>query len=201
MYTPLDFVFARPGAIRVLRALEPLDGPVSAREAARRAGLSPGASSVLEQLQQVGILTRRETAVQYLYSYNRAHVLADALGQLLNAEREAEQRLFAEIRAILAAFEVLSVIIYGSRAAGRARASSDVDVLVIVQTPAEVDEAYHTFVDRWISVRDRFGVSLSPVVMHAAEARRQWAAGNAFLLAAAKDARLVTGASLDQALR
>jgi predicted nucleotidyltransferase len=200
MYAPLDFILARPSAVRLLRVLEPLESPVSAREAARRAGLTHAATSVLDQLRAVGILLRRETPAQHLYAYNHSHVLAGAIARLFHHEREAEAQLLAELRAILDPQPVVASALFGSVATGRARAGSDLDVLVIVRDAEQVESTYGAFVTAWEPVRQRFGLSLSPVVMDLGEARRQWRGGNAFLLSAVRDARSLMGEPLEGVL-
>jgi DNA-binding transcriptional ArsR family regulator len=97
---PLDDVFASRSHVRILRALDELpDGiSVSARELARRSGLShPTASKVLESLGRQGMVVARRAPRADAFELNRRHKLVEKLRPFF----EWEQQLFGEFMAFL----------------------------------------------------------------------------------------------------
>ncbi len=74
---PLDHAIGTRAKVRLLRALVPLDRPVSGREAARLAGVSRQAIRSLDELVAVGIVRRQETAGQHLYTLPLAPIQND----------------------------------------------------------------------------------------------------------------------------
>jgi hypothetical protein len=78
--------------VRLLRALLPLDDPVSGREARRLAGApsSSAALSALADLTESGIVLREEVGGTHLYRANREHVFWEPLARLFEAEAGVE---------------------------------------------------------------------------------------------------------------
>jgi hypothetical protein len=88
--------------VRLLRALGPLDRPVSGREAARLAGLSRRAITSLDELAALGVVIRREAAGQHLYTLNQENVLAGAIEYLLAEEARRSGLTLERIRSVAA---------------------------------------------------------------------------------------------------
>jgi Fic family protein len=80
---PLNAVLSSQSKVRLLRALLPLEDGVSAREAARLAGIpSAPALRALADLVALGVLHRTELASQHLYRVNRENSIVPAVRPL-----------------------------------------------------------------------------------------------------------------------
>jgi predicted nucleotidyltransferase len=170
---PLDDVFPSRSHVRILRALDELpDGvPVSARELARRSGLShPTASNVLASLGRQGIVVARRAPRADAFELNQRHVLVEKLRLLFEWERQ----LFREFTTFVAeAIEgtpgVSAAYLFGSAVRGEMTSFSDIDLAVIVNDTSEIAEAESGLDQVADAVRERFGnrlnvtLGLSPI--------------------------------------
>src|SRR5690606_708609 len=128
LFDPLDNVLGTRSKVRLLRALVPLDRPVSGREAARLAGVSRQAIRTLDELAAVGVVNRQEAAGQHLYTFNRSNRLAPSVVALFDAERKRTAELFERLAGIVGeAGSVASAVVFGSAARGEAGPESDLD--------------------------------------------------------------------------
>lgn len=133
---PLDVLFRTKSHVRVLRELYrlPVGYGVSAREVARRAGIShPTASSVLAGLTDEGV-TRRQRAVRAdVYKLNHQHVLAECVIDLFKREESLRPELVSflkdELRRNLPSAQ--GAFLFGSAARGEATEASDIDIAII----------------------------------------------------------------------
>ncbi len=165
---PLDDVFPSTSHVRILRALDELpDGvPVSARELARRSGLShPTASTVLSSLGSQGIVIARRAPRANAFELNRRHILVEKLQPLFDWER----LLFGEFkRFIVQAIErtrgVSAAYLFGSVVRGEMTSASDIDLAVVVLDPSKIIET-ESALDRIAdAVRERFGNRLNVTI-------------------------------------
>lgn len=162
---PLDDAFPSRSHVRILRALDELpDGvPVSARELARRSGLShPTASNVLASLGRQGIVIARRAPRADAFELNRRHILVEKLRPLFEWERQ----LFGEFMSfIVQAIErtpgVSAAYLFGSVVRHEMTSASDIDLAVVVldtSTITETESALDRVAD---AVRERFGNRLN----------------------------------------
>jgi predicted nucleotidyltransferase len=165
---PLDDIFANGSHVRVLRALDELpDGvPVSARELARRSGLShPTASNVLASLGRQGVVVARRAPRADAFELNRRHVLVEKLRPIFEWERQ----LFAEFTAFLAqAIErtpgVSAAYLFGSIVRGEMTSASDIDLAVVVLDTSTITETESALERVAEAVRARFGNRLNVTI-------------------------------------
>jgi DNA-binding transcriptional ArsR family regulator/uncharacterized RmlC-like cupin family protein len=170
---PLDDLFPGRSHVRILRALDELpDGvPVSARELARRSGLShPTASNVLASLGRQGIVLARRAPRADAFELNRRHVLVEKLRPVFEWERQ----LFGEfMRFIVHEIEgtpgVSAAYLFGSVVGGEMTSASDIDLAVVVLDTNAITET-ESALDRVAdAVHQRFGnrlnvtIGLSPI--------------------------------------
>ncbi len=165
---PLDDVFAGRSHVRVLRALDELpDGlAVSAREVARRSGLShPTASSVLASLTGQGVVRARRAPRADAFELNRRHLLVERVGLLFEWERQ----LLRELQAFLGqeiereAPWVSAAYLFGSAIRGQMTSASDIDLAVVVldSVHATTEAAMERVAE---VVRERFGNRLNVII-------------------------------------
>lgn len=208
LFAPLDRIFSSGVRVRVLRALADAPHPMSGREVARMAGAGRSMTQhVLTEFAEMAIVSAETTRAQHLYVLNRQHRLVrDGVLPLFRAERQRVVDLFAELKRIVAEDSgapegrVLAAYVFGSAARGDDVPGSDLDLLVITRSACEA-EAVHDLLSGYApALRTCFGVTLSPVVIDAATARRQAANGDSFLRSAVRDGRRVHGQPLEDLL-
>ncbi len=165
---PLDDFFRSRSHVRVLRALEQLpDGlAVSAREVARRSGLShPTALSVLGSLTDQGIVLRRVAPRVDAFELNRQHVLAERLRVLFEWEGQLRGEFLGFLRKEIErkARTVAAAYLFGSATRGEMLLASDID-LAVVCSPAQAEEIEGAMGRVADAVRYRFGNRLSLII-------------------------------------
>lgn len=165
---PLDDIFANRSHVRMLRALFELpDGfAVSAREAARRAGIShPRASASLRSLAEQGLLRIHRVPRANLCSVNASHVIIPILKQLFNREHRIPNELKAFLRQQIRRRlpYVSAAFLFGSAAHGNTTSSSDIDVALTCagNKAHRAEQAMARIAD---VVQDRFGNRLNIVI-------------------------------------
>jgi predicted nucleotidyltransferase len=204
---PLDRIFGSQSKVALLRVLSRTTGPVSAREAARLAGIAhSGARRALEELTQMGVVDRAETAIQHLYTISAAHELVvQGVAPLFNLEQERVAAVFGYVRELLwrelAAKTVRNVTIFGSAARGEDTPGSDLDLLVVTAAADQVAAVHERLVDASMEVFRRFGLSLSPVVLAFDQLVRQAEDGDPFVGDVIRDGRHVAGEAVEGLLR
>lgn len=202
LYNPLDSVLGTVSKVRLLRVLIPLERRVSGREAARLAGVSRIAQRSLDELADLGILSREQTTGQYLYGFSHEHLLAPSLIALFEAERDHTRGVFARLNEILetAGAQAESAVIFGSAVRGEARAGSDLDMLVVATDAPAKELIYDALVGASSELETAFGLRLSPVVVVVDQVRRQRAEGDAFISEVLRESRRICGRPLEEVL-
>jgi predicted nucleotidyltransferase len=168
---PLDDLFESRSHVRVLRALDelPVGFPASARDIARRAGLShPTASKVLASLVDQGVVEVRRAPRADAFERNREHVAAERLKALFEWEREIRNELVSFLRDEIMRIRdsVGAAILFGSAVRGEMTPTSDIDIAVFCE-PETVEPVTAAMQEVGEAVRRRFGNRLSAVVAHA----------------------------------
>lgn len=196
----LDEILGRRSNVRLLRALTPLEHPVSGREAARLAGLSHRAIVSLDDLTSLGLIERRETTGQHLYSFNGRHALAPAILELFTAEHERTAALLNTVKRHAEAAGAAYAGVFGSAARGEETPGSDLDVIVLVDLSNRSEEAHESLIAASEALQHEFGVRLSPVVLTLEQARKQARQRSPFLRDVMRDARRILGPPLEELL-
>ncbi len=166
LQAPLDDLFRGPSHVRVLRALHQLPAglPASAREIARRAGVShPTASKALASLAEQGVVVRSRAPRTTAFELRRGHAAAERLGALFEWEERLPRELIALLRTEIVGRApgcVTAAYLFGSAAAGEMSPASDVDVAV-VHAPGAAACATAALEEIGDRVRERFGNRLS----------------------------------------
>ncbi len=200
---PLDVLLGTTNKVKLLRALVPLERPVSGREAARLAGVSRIAQRSLDELAECGILTGVEAAGQHLFTFNHDHALSAALEALFEREAGYTRAVFQRLAGIVDGERrgVVSAVVFGSAARGEAGPESDLDVLVVVEDARAKPAVYDGLVSASGAIKAEFGLRISPVVLTVEQVRKQSAEGDPFISGVVRDARIIAGDALDKVLR
>jgi predicted nucleotidyltransferase len=160
----LDDVFESRGHVRVLRALDALpDGlAVSARDIARRAEVAHNrASEILAALTMAGLARVQRAGRADLYQLSHDHVLYAGIHELFREEARVRDELVRFLRRRLTRIRrVREAFVFGSVARGESRASSDIDLALVIP-PSGASAAEQAQIDAVArEVRTRFGSEL-----------------------------------------
>lgn len=172
LQAPLDDLFAGPSHVRVLRALHGLPAglPASAREIARRAGIShPTGSKVLASLAEQGVVIRRRAPRAPAFELSRAHTAVERLTPLFEWEERLRQELFDRLRGELlrrASSSVAAAYLFGSAARGEMTHTSDIDVAVL-HAPGATETVTTAMEEIGETVQQRFGNRLTFILTEA----------------------------------
>lgn len=146
----LDVAPAVRGAL--LQALARLEQPVTRRQLASAAGVSPGnASAVIEELIGAGLVSETVAGRSSMVVLNRNHLAAGPVLALAGLRGELVRRL----RERLSAWpDLLGAWLFGSVARGDADSDSDVDLLIVAEDLRSTDlherlAQLHTDVRSW----------------------------------------------------
>jgi uncharacterized protein len=197
LFEPLDEIVGRRSTVRLLRALGPLDRPVSGREAARLAGLSHRAITALDDLAALGLVVRRPAAGQHLYTFNREHALAPAILHLFAEEERRTETIFDRIRSLADGFGALYAGVFGSAARKDARPGSDLDLLVVVENEQAKARAHDGLIGAAEALEVEFGVRPRLVVLSLDDAWRHAREDSPLLRDVLRDSRRVYGQRLE----
>ena len=101
---PLNEVFGTRSNVRLLRVLATeVDGPLTAADAARHAGLTvPGAKKALDRLTRAGFLARVGGGRKYLYEIRSSDTLMKAAAAVFRAEKNRYDALLNRLKRAVA---------------------------------------------------------------------------------------------------
>jgi len=204
LFHVLDSLLGTTTKVRVLRALMQLDSPVSGNEAQRLARVRSADSmwTALEELSDLGILSREQTRGSHLYLINREHDLYPSLSALFEAEAARLFRLREWLRGSLAAAgladTVRSVILYGSNARAAATARSDVDLLVIVEDDTAVSTVRDALMTGAPSFEGQMGLRISPYVLPRERVQARYRDGDPLMKTITDEGRVLLGEPLQE---
>lgn len=139
-HNPLEEVLASPARWRVLRTL--LSSPserLTGREIARRANVSAmGAQRALATLENTGMVFGRPVGKSRAWEVQHKHFLVRRLMPLATVEADAVEELKRVLFKHLPMHKVERIYLFGSRARGDERTTSDIDVLVVTPRASDV---------------------------------------------------------------
>jgi DNA-binding transcriptional ArsR family regulator len=149
------------------------DTSLHVRELARLTGTSPGSlHRELRSLTEQGLLLRQETGRQVHYRANIGCPVFEELAGLLRKTVGVADVLREALMPLAGAIDL--AFVYGSVAAGRESAHSDVDVMVLGRA------GFGDVVQALASTRDSLRREVNATVMQAADFARRFGAGEGF---------------------
>ena len=96
---PLNELFGAEAHVRLLRVLVKQDGPITASDAAERAGLTlPGAKKALQRLFQSGFILRVGGGKKHQYEIHRSDELVKIIMELFRAEKDRYEKILSAIK-------------------------------------------------------------------------------------------------------
>lgn len=166
---PLTGLLGSGGNVRLLRALSRYGAPLSVAQLARDAAMSVvGVRASLAGLVAQGIVSVFGQGRAQLYDLNSAHPFSEPLKVLFAEELMRWEALWRELRdALKRCSGVTAAWLYGSVARGNDGASSDIDIVLVVEGDAgSTSDAVR---DALRPLEERQQVSFSLVVLSPAD--------------------------------
>lgn len=132
----LNRVFSSKGKIKILRVLSREKRDMSITEVSRASGISKaGVSKTIEDLLTTGIIKSEKRGKMIFLSINSENSIGNAVSELFQWEKSVEKETLPIVMdSILADYSgknILSVVVFGSRARKTAKLESDVDIMCI----------------------------------------------------------------------
>ena len=193
---PLERVLSSPARLRLAQLLVRLpDKEFTGRETARLAGLSP--SSALEALGilvAAGLARRRSIGRAYVFQANRDSYLFPILKQLVESGDRIRNGLLEEARSALGG-DAVSIILFGSYGRGTPGPSSDVDLLVVTDRPAAMEERVDGLEASFLR---RYGLHVDAKVLTPRQLRAR--SSLPYIRAARREGVTLAGRSLDEVI-
>ena len=151
------------------------DQPLHMRELARRSGFAIGTiQTEMKKLATLDLVERRKDGNRVYYQANKNHPLYTDIHQLVLKTAG----LLDTLKEVLSNQEGIQVaFLFGSAAAGKLPAESDVDLLVIG------DIGLRQVLSLLTGVSDRIGREINPIVISARECGKRLADGEHFITA------------------
>lgn len=173
----LDEILSRGSKVKVLRYLFLENDELTGRGIARAVGMSPSlVHSVLSDLFAEGLVEVKEKGKAKLYRLRRgSHIVKKLLQPLFEAERDLFKDIIKEIKYGIprSRKEVVNVSIFGSVAAGRETARSDLDLLVVVGSASGKETIQRSIDELSIGLAEKYGITLSPYVVTEGELKKK----------------------------
>ena len=187
----LDEIIGSRTKVRIVRFLVAEPGrEFSQQDIVSSLGLSTGSiHPAINQLLAVRMVLSRRVGRSRPIRINRRHPFYSSLRALFRREATGLVAVARDFADALPKKGVDAVVLFGSVARGGASPRSDVDVLVVVDSPAAAEHVRH-IAD---SALDRFDVNLSPLVMDASEVGRRLGAFDPLMLTIAREGQLLRG--------
>jgi len=203
---PFNTIFDNPAKIRILRFFCRKGGIWSGNRIASEVGInSMTAHRALRELRQATLLNVRKIGNSFAYSLRDQHFLVrQILRPLFDQEAKLQDRLSELLSGTLQGAgkaKVITVAIYGSVARGKERPTSDIDLLVLVeseQAKRQIQNAMDRFCEK---AMEEFGNVPTPYVNTLAEARRKIQREVPVFQNILKEHRVIWGKPLKEALR
>jgi predicted nucleotidyltransferase len=120
---------------------------------------------------------------------HRGNALLPALGALFDAERRLEEGLFEDLENGLRGAPLRRAVVFGSVARGDERGSSDVDLLVEMQTERDRESVWDHLLPLSSKIREKYGLNLAPILT--SRTARRGTMSPSFLAAVDREGRAV----------
>jgi predicted nucleotidyltransferase len=197
----LDDFLGHKSKLAILRILY-REAELTGREIARKAGLSPrAAQQALQELYPTGVIHRKTVGASYLFSLNRTrYVVKSILSPLFESEQGLITAMIEELRKALPEKGIASIIMFGSVARGESRQGSDLDIMILVDNSLDVRKIAAEVQDKGGKFLSRFGMMLSPHVLHRRDFISRFDKKDKLIQNAVKEGRVIFGEHFEEVL-
>jgi DNA-binding transcriptional ArsR family regulator len=200
---PLNKILNNETKVKILRFLVRTPVEWNGRQIAKEVGVSPATvHKALRELEEERVLTLRSLGNNHIYSLNQSNA---AVSRMLKPLFEQEERILDDIITIITKEvsrsdpdkHVISMSIFGSISARADRASSDIDLCVIVDSEAARTKAEKMLDKAADKISETYGNVLSPYINTRAEFQRKHKDGLAVIKNIIKTHKAIYGKRIE----
>lgn len=166
----LDEIFSRWSNVAVLRALNKYAVGISGREVARESGIAvKNCFAALDDLENIGIVTRIRGGRDHIFSLNRDHFLVkEGVVPFFEIEGKFVEAIFNAIRKKLKN-KCRSVYVFGSVARKQEKVGSDLDLCVIYDKKDQRKIIEEAILDMNSELHKKYFVNAAPFFITVSE--------------------------------
>jgi predicted nucleotidyltransferase len=156
----LEGILGSKVKIKILRTLWKYKGKeFTIRELSRFLGIShTGIRKVLDDLEQMNVITVRTVGKSYVFRLNTKSYLAGVLEEIFKSEENALSELKNILKEKLSSPEIISVALFGSIVEEKEKPRSDIDLLILT---GNRERAEKLVVEAQKKITEIFGNSIS----------------------------------------
>lgn len=198
-------VLQQESQLRVLKFLWKSRLEWGGREIARQVGLSaPACHDALKKLDARQLVIFRRIGNVHIYKINEdSYLVKHFFAKIFEAEKSIPGEVVRLIRTSLlhaAKADILSIVLFGSMARGKARLDSDMDLLVVVSTKEGLKTLEPGLERLRQALSRRFGTAMSPYAQALSDIRHKYARGLPVIKEMLKDGQCLYGKELKELL-
>ncbi len=181
-HNPLDRILNSKVKVKILRFLCRTEAEWTGRQIAQEIKVSPAAChKALHELDNERVVLLRSVGTNHLYRSNKDNVIiSELIKPLYKRESTIPDEIYeAIVRNIssVAVRSIISVAVFGSMKKRKERATSDVDLLVLVRNKTDKKKVEKDLEKVNEKVMDKFGNIVSPYVQSVGEFRSKYKKG------------------------
>jgi hypothetical protein len=164
---PLDEILGQLSKLKLLRYMINTGAEMNGSTLARAVGLSHvKCNTALQELAKHGVVVYSRIGNSILYKLEKKHILyTDFLKPLFEKENKIFDELTTMINKYFKKTKPLSLAVFGSNAALKARPESDIDLLVVIPNKMSVKVATELLDSAVDESFCKFGNGLSPIII------------------------------------
>jgi predicted nucleotidyltransferase len=190
----LNDILGQKSKLKALRYLLIYQNEISIRELSRKIGITqPNLSTVLKELEHVGVLKSKKIGTSLVFKINHEHFLVkDILCPLFQGEKKSVETLSKFILKKIK-FDFISIILFGSIARGEEDYKSDIDLAIIIDNKYDPYKIEDSILEINPFIIEKFGNTISPVVISKKEFQKKYRQNNKLIRNIVKEGKLISG--------
>ena len=203
IHNPLDKILNNEVKVKILRFLCKAEVEWSGRQIAREIKISPAAChKALRELNNERVLLLRSVGRSYLYRLNKGNlIISKLLKPLYGRESKIPGKVYeAIIRNIATPGDIASIAVFGSIKRKKERATSDIDLLVLVRNLEDKEKVEEDFGKINEKIVKMFGNTISPYIQSLEEFKLKHKRGLPLVRNILKSHKLLFGRPLEELL-
>ncbi|HIH10456.1 MAG TPA: hypothetical protein HA254_07370 [Candidatus Diapherotrites archaeon] len=176
------------------KLLERRGAEFSVSDLGRLAGISKArASNISAQWEECGLVQSRQHGRNKLISLNRNFYMLPELKRICEKSKNPQKQLLKELESMpsLRNRKIRAVAVFGSRARGNFRKSSDFDVLAALDD--RNDEVEERIIEGFARATEKTGVRFSAVLLDRDEIKQRIREGDQFIRNILREGKIVRG--------
>ena len=205
IHNPLDKILNNEIKVRILRQLCKTEEESSGRQIAKEIKISPAAChKALQGLYQQRVLNFKNIGNTYLYSLNNKNIIVDTL---IKPAFKQELRIPDIISSIIekglskkVKQKIITAAVFGSVAKGKEKASSDIDLLIVIRDSKDKNEIENAISGISSKILNEFGNTISLYIQARKEFKTKYNNKLPVILNILNSYKLVFGKSLEEIL-